>query len=99
MIADFAAVPVSTREIGKGFCTALLRIRRTDVEGKLGHFFGIGGSCAVDGCQAARPGQVCLQGLEGINVYRALVEASVCNVGLFGVGKKGVPSSAVRRAL
>ena len=48
MIADFAAAPVSTREIGKGFGTALFRIRGADVEGHPGHFFGLCGSGAVD---------------------------------------------------
>ena len=99
VIAYFAATPVSTRKIGEGLRTALFRSKRSDVEGYLRDFFRICGTCAVDDREASRSGQVRLQGLEGVNLYRTLVETSMFDVRLFGVGKKGVPSSAVVRAL
>ena len=99
MIAYFAAAPVPACKLGEVFCTAFFRSKGADVEGHLWDFFGICGAGSVDDDQAARSGQVCLQGLEGVNVYRALIKASVCDVGLFGVGKKGAPSSAVLWAL
>ena len=99
MVAYFTATPVSACELGEVFCTALfIRSKRADVEGHLWDFFGLRGAGAVDDDQAACSGQVRLQGLERVNVYRALVKASVCDVGLFGVGKKGEASSAVRWA-
>jgi len=64
----------------------------------LWHFFGICGTGALDDDQTSCSGQICFQRLEGVNTYCALLEASVCDVGLFGVGKKGVPFSAVRWA-
>ena len=99
MIAYFTAAPVSTSEVAEGFRRAVFRGNGTDVEGHLRDFFRICGTGAVDDRQAACSGQVCLQSLKGINVYRALVEASVCDVGLFGIGRKGVPVSAVLWAL
>jgi hypothetical protein len=98
MIAYFTATPVSTRQIGEGLCKVLSGSKRADVEGYLRDFFGVCGTCAVDDREAACSGQVRLQGLEGINVYLTLIEASVFDVYLFGVGKKGVPSSAARWA-
>ena len=85
---------MSACELGEVFCTAFFRSKRADVEGHLWDFFGVCGAGAVDDDQAACSGQVRFQGFEGVKVYRALIKASVCDVGLFGVGKKGVPSSA-----
>ena len=99
VVAYFAAAPVPTRELGETFCTALFRSNGTDVEGDLQGFFGIGGAATLNNDQASGSRQIGLQRLEAVNAYPALVEASVCDVYFFGVGKKGVPSSAVRRAL
>jgi len=67
-------------------------------EGELRHLFRGGGTGAADYGQAAASGQVCLQWLEGVNAYGALVEASVGGVGFFGVGKRVEPSWASRSA-
>ena len=99
VVAYFAAAPVATCEIGETFCTAFFRSNGTDVEGHLRDFFGIGGAGTLDDDQASGSGQIGLQRLEGVNAYPTLIEASVCDVYLFGVGKKGVPSSAARWAL
>ena len=99
VIAYFAAAPVATCEFGKGLCTAFFRSNRTDVEGDFCDFFGLCSLGAPDNGETARSGQICFQRLEEVNTYRALIEASVCDFGLFGVGKKGVPSSAARWAL
>ena len=99
VIAYFAAAPVATCELGETFCTALFRSNGTDEEGHLWDFFGIGGAGTLDDDQASGCGQIGLQRLERVHAYPTLIEASVCDVYLFGVGKKGVPSSAARRAL
>lgn len=99
MIAYFTAAPVSTGEVAESLRRAVFRGNRTDVVGHLRDFFGICSAGAMDDHQASRAGQICLQGLKGINVYCALVETSVFDVGLFGIGKKGVPVSAVLWAL
>ncbi len=96
VIAYFAAAPVATCEFGKDFCTVLFNSKGADVEGDLWDFFGLCGLGAGDDREAARSRQICFQRLEGVNTYRALIEASMCDVRLFGVGKKGVPFSAVR---
>ena len=95
VIAYFAAAPVSTRELGKGCCTAFFRSNGADVEGSFRNFFGVCCACAADYREASGSGKICLHRLEGVNAYVALVEASVCDVGLFGVGKKGVAFSAM----
>ena len=99
MIAYFTAAPVSTSEVAEGFRRAVFRGNGTDEEGHLRDFFRICGAGAMDDHQASGPGQICLQRLKGINVYCALVETSVFDVGHFGVGKKGAPASAVLWAL
>ena len=99
VVAYFTATPVSTCELGEAFCTALFGSQGTDVESHLWNFLRICGAGAMDDDQAACPGQVRLQRFEGVNVYRALIKASVCDVGLFGVGKKGGASSAALWAL
>ncbi len=99
VVAYLAAAPVPAYEPGEGFCTALFRINGTDIEGLFGDFFGIYGAGAADERKASCSGQICFQRLEGVNAYCALIEASVCNVGLFGVGKRGAPCSAMRWAL
>lgn len=90
VIAYFAAAPVSTGELGKGYCTAFFRSNGADVEGHFRNFFGICSPCTADDREASGSREIRLQRLEGVNAYVALVEASVCDVGLFGVGKKGV---------
>ena len=99
MIAYFAAAPVTACELGETFCTAFFSNNGTDVEGDFRDFFGIRGAGTLDDDQAPGSRQIRLQGLEGVNAYPALIKASVCDVYLFGVGKKGVPSSAARWAL
>lgn len=99
VVAYFAAAPVTACKLGETFCTALFRSNGTDVEGHLRDFFGIRGAGTLDDDQASGCGQIRLQRLEGVNAYSTLIEASVCDVYLFGVGKKGVPSSATRWAL
>ena len=99
VVAYFAAAPVATRELGETFCTALFRSNGTDIEGDLRNFFAIRGAGTLDDNQASGSGQISLQRLEGVKTYPALIEASVCDVYLFGVGKKGRPSSAARWAL
>lgn len=69
-----------------------------NVESRLGNLVRLTGSCAPDDREAARARQAGLEGIEGVYAYRALVEAPVRDVGLFGVGKKGVPSLAARSA-
>ncbi len=98
VIAYFAAAPVTACKPGKTFCTALFRSNGTDVEADFRDFFGIRGAGTLNDDQASGSGQIRLQRLEGVNAYPTLIEASVCDVYLFGVGKKGVPSSAVRWA-
>ena len=95
VIAYFTTAPVFARKLSEGFCTTLFRSNGTDIEGHLGDFFGFCCTCAVDNREASCPRQIGLHGLEGVNLYRALVKASVIGVGLFGVGQKGVPASAV----
>ena len=95
MIAYFTAAPVATSEVAEIFPRAVFRGNGTDVEGHSRNFFRICGTGAADDRQAACSGQVCLQRFEGANVYCALVETSVFDVGRFGVGKKGAPASAV----
>ena len=99
MIAYFAPAPVSTGEIGESFCIALFRSNRSSVKGHLRDFFGICGAGAVDNREASGSGKIRLQGLEGVNLYCALIEASVVDVYFFGVGKKGVPVAAALWAL
>ncbi len=99
VVAYFAAAPVAACELGETFCTALfIRSNGTDVEGYLRNFFGIGGAGTLNDDQASGSRQIGLQRLEAVNAYPTLIEASVCDVYLFGVGKKGVPSSAARWA-
>ena len=98
VVAYFAAAPVATRELGETFCTALFRSNGTDIEGDLRNFFAIRGAGTLDDNQASGSRQIGLQRLEAVNAYPALVEASECDIDLFGVGKKGVPSSAARWA-
>ena len=98
VVAYFAAAPVATRELGEFFCTALFRSTRTDVEGHLWDFFGIHAAGTVDHHKASRPRQISLQRLEGVNTYRALIETPMVDVGLFGIGKKGVSFSTMRLA-
>ena len=99
VVAYFATAPVIACKLGETFCTALFRSNGTDVEGHLWDFFGIGGASTLNDDQASGSGQIGLQRLEGVNAYPALIEASVCDVYVFGVGKKGAPSSAARWAL
>ena len=98
VVAYFAAAPVTACELGETFCTGLFRSNGTDVEGHLRNFFGVCGAGTADDRKASCPGQICFQRLERVNAYRTLVKASVCDVGLFGVGKRGVPFFAVRSA-
>lgn len=59
-------------------------------EGELRHLFGVGGAGAADDGEAAASGQIRLQRLKGVNAYASLIEASVLDVRLFCVGKRGV---------
>ena len=52
VVAYFAAAPVTTRELGETFCTALFRSNGTDIEGYLRDFFGIGGAGTLNDDQA-----------------------------------------------
>ena len=100
VVAYFASAPVTACKLGETFCTALfIRSNRADVEGDLRDFFGIGGASTFNDNQTSGSRQIRFQRLEGVNAYPTLIEASVCDVYLFGVGKKGAPSSAARWAL
>ena len=56
VIAYLAAAPVTTCELGEGFCTAFFRSKRADVEGFLGDFFGLCSAGASDDRQTACSG-------------------------------------------
>lgn len=60
------------------------------VEGDGGLFAFVEGGGALNDDQRTRSWQPRLQGLEGIDLYMALVAASVVGVRLFCVGKRGV---------
>ena len=69
------------------------------VEGDRGLFAVVEGGGTLDDDQRARSGQSGLQGLERIDFYLTLVEASVAGVRLFYVGKKGVVLAFCKAAL
>jgi len=69
------------------------------VEDDGGLFVFVEGGGALDDDQGARSGQSGLQGLEGIDLYLALVAASMIGVRLFGVGEKGVALAFCTAAL
>jgi len=98
VIADLTAAPVVSGITGETRSASLFGRMRGDEESGLRGFVRLSGAGASDDRKTARSGQIGLKWLEGVDVYRALVEASVGDVGLFCVGKKGVPSLAVRSA-
>ena len=98
VVADFAAGPVAAGQLSEAAGATLLHRLGGDVVSHLRHLAGLAGVGAVDDRQTAGGGQVGFQRLEGVNLYSALIEASVGDVGFFGLGKKGVPSRARRSA-
>ena len=90
MVADFAACPVSSCEIGKVFRPgSVFEGLAGVIVGQLG--FGVleGGIGSAHDNQRARPPQSGFDGFYGVDGGRAAINASVGTVGLFGVGKKG----------
>lgn len=96
MVAAFAAYPVAAGELAEVTGAARPGGMVGDVEGGGGLFVFVEGGGAFDHGERTRAGQVGFEGFEGIDPYRAPVEASVTGVGLFGVGKKGVPAAFCR---
>lgn len=90
MIATFAPTPVAAGQLSKVTGTAGGWRTAGGVEGEGGLFVLVEGAGALDEDQSARSGQSGLQGLERVDFYLALVEASVGGVRLFCVGKRGV---------
>lgn len=99
VVANFAPAPVAAGQFSKASGTAERGAMAGDVEGDRGLFVLLEGGGALDHDQGPRPGQSGLQGLERIDLYPPLVQASVGGVGLFCVGKKGVPLDFCRAAL
>ncbi|MCC5841842.1 MAG: hypothetical protein JJT96_17135 [Opitutales bacterium] len=55
------------------------------------------GACAADDHEVAGLGHIGFETIEGVDVYGALVKATVGGVGLFGMGKRGSLRSFARR--
>ena len=96
MVAYLTACPVPCCELGKVFDAGWIQREVRGEESDFGLFVRIGRLCALDNDEASTPWKVGLKGLEGIELYASLVEATVSGVGLLCVGKKGVACSAVR---
>ena len=99
VVAAFATAPVVTGQFSKATGTAECWTMAGGVEGDRGLFVLVEGGGALDHDQRARSGQSGLQGLERIDFYPALVQASVAGVRLFCVGKKGGALAFCRAAL
>ena len=99
VVAAFAAAPVAAGQLGKAAGAAGRRGMTGDVEGDRGLFVVVEGAGALDDDQTPGAGQSGLQGFEGMDFYRALIEAPVAGVGFFGVEKRGVSEACCRAAL
>ena len=98
VVPDFTTGPVASCKPGEGWRTAFLGRVRGNKVSYLGNFVGLPGACAVNNNKCPGTGEIGFQGLKGVDFYGALIEASMRDVGFFGVGKKGVASCAVRSA-
>ena len=83
MVAAFAAAPVAACQLGKVASALGRRGMAGGVEGDRGLFVLVEGGGALDDDQRACSGESGLQGLERIDLYLALVTASVAGVRLF----------------
>jgi hypothetical protein len=99
VVAAFAAAPMAAGQLSKVAGAARHRGMTGGVEGDGGLFILVEGGGALNYDQRARSGQSGLQGLERIDFYLALVEASVASIRLLGVGKKGVALAFCKAAL
>lgn len=91
VVTDLGSCPMPAHEVSKGTGAAWSWRLRADVIGLLRGFERICCAGALDEHQAACPWQVCLQGIEGKNLYVSLIKSSVGGVDWLFVGKRGVP--------
>lgn len=90
VIFAFAATPVAASQRCELACGVGGRGKAGDVESDRRLFTRVEGGAAGDDDQRACAGEPGLQGLEGIDLYVALIAASMAGVGFFRVGEKGV---------
>jgi len=77
MVPDFAAGPVASCQAGERRGASLLWWMAGDIEGRGRDFIWLARAGALNDNETACPGQVSLQRFEGVNAYRAFIEASV----------------------
>ena len=99
VVAAFAAAPVTAGQLSKLAGAVGRRRMAGGVEGDRGLFVFVEGGGALDDDQRTRSGQSGLQRLEGIDLYLALVQASVGGVRLFCEEKRGVALAFCKAAL